>query len=322
MKFLSVDLKALVASAAIAVGLGAASSAYAGAPLVPDIIAPPPNINIGILYNQFSTAGSFYTSNGTKVGDTHIATDVPILRYVHTFSPIDGVDVGMQVIAPYVSFLGTQHIGPSPLSTNSGFAEPLLSAFAFPINDPAHDQYLNFTYFLSPPVGGYSATSQLNASTNNWVNNIEMGYSHILFGAPKAKRMDLIIWADAYFYGNNNNINNTTIGVPSFFGKGRLRTETAEQLIVYLPYYFSPATAGYVGLGFEQTFGGKETLRFNNVPGLIADTGNRNNITTLTLNAGTFVAPTIFVNAQLATDVRVRGGTKSTTLLFNIGKIF
>lgn len=323
MKPVSFGLKAVMTPAVLLAGMiGSVGSAYAGGPLVSDIIAPPPNINIGMVYNIFSTAGSFYTSNGTKVGDTHIATDTPVLRYVRTFNSFDGIQTGIQVIAPHVSFLGDQHVGPGPLSANSGFAEPQLSAFIFPVNDPAHDQYLNFTYFLSPPVGGYSSTASLNSSTNNWVNNIEAGYSHILFGKPKGERMDLIVWADAYFYGNNTDLNNTTLGVPNFFGKAKEETQNSEQFIVYLPYFFHPATAGYVGLGFEQTLGGKQTITFQNVPNLTVDTGNRINVTSVSLNAGSFVAPTVFVQGQLQYDVRVRGGAKSTTLLFQIGKIF
>jgi hypothetical protein len=251
------------------------------------------------------------------VGNTHIATDVPILRYVHTFTPIGGLNYGVQVIAPYVSFLGNQHIGPEPLSTNSGFDEPTLSAFAWPIDDPAHDQYLVMTYFLSPPVGAFNSNANLNASTHDWVNNLEVGYGHILAGQPKAKRLDFQVWYDVYFYGNNN-----AFGNAPFLGKEAEHTQTAQQVIVYLPYYFSPATAGYVGLGFEQTFGGKQTVSFQNIPSLSVDTGGRNDVTSLSVIAGTFVAPTIFVNAQLATDVRVRGGAKSTSFLFNIGKIF
>jgi hypothetical protein len=317
MKSVSFDLKALAASAAFVAGLSASGSAYAGAPLIPDIIAPPPNLNIGIVYDNFSTAGSYYTAGGTKVGNTHISTDVPVLRYIRTFSPIDGITNGIQVIAPYVSFLGNQHIGPGSLSTNNGFAEPDFSFFLFPINDPAHDQYLNFTYFLSPPVGAFNSNANLNASTKNWVNDLEVGYSHILAGKAKGKRLDLMLWSDTYFYTNNNSFGNAPL-----VGKETEHTQPAEQIIAYLPYYFAPATAGYVGLGFEQTFGGKQTVSFQNVPSLSVDTGGRNDVTSISINAGTFVAPTVFVNAQLATDVRVRGGTKSTTLVFNIGKIF
>lgn len=313
-----VDLKIMVAAAVCLLGSGMATAAHAGMPLAPDLITPPPNINVGMIYNQFSTADSFYTADGTKIGGTRVTADTPILRYVHTFSPIRGINYGIQVIAPYTVFVGNQRIGGQPFSSNSGFAEPILSAFAWPISDPAHDQYLNFTYYVSPPAGAFSSSANLNAGTNNWVNNIEVGYGHILLGSPKAQRLDFEIWGDAYFYSENN-----SYGSSAFLGREKLHTQAAEQIIAYLPYYFHPETAAYIGLGFEQTFGGKQTVSFSNVPNLIIDTGERNDVTSVSLIAGSFVASTVFVNAEVGTDVRVRGGPRNaTSILFNIGKIF
>ncbi|MCF3946530.1 transporter [Acidiphilium sp. AL] len=292
----------------------ASTSAEAAAPLPYDLPTPPPNVNVGIIYNQFSTAGSFYTANGTKVGNTHIATDVPILRYVHTFSPIDGMQWGVQVIAPDVNFLGNTKIGGASLSTNGGFAEPLLSAFIYPLDDPAEDQYLTLAYFLSPPVGAYNANSSINAGTHNWVNNPEIGYGHIVFGKPKGKRLDFQIWLDAYFYGVNND--GPAVGP---FGS-HVHTQPTGQVIVYLPYFFHPQTDAYVGLSFEQTFGGKQYLTS---PIGSFDTGNRNNVTTIGINAGSFLAPTVFAQASLGTDVRVRGGARRNVIFqIQVGKIF
>lgn len=312
----AVKTAGLVSGAALglALAVGAMTSpARAGAPLPYDLQPPPPNINIGILYNEFSPAGSFYTADGTKLGDTHINTDVVILRYVHTFNPIDGMPWGIQVIAPVVNFLGQSRLGGEPLSSNSGFDEPILSAFIWPIHDPAHDQFLNFTYFISPPVGTYNANKVLNASTNNVVNNFEMGYGHILFGKPKAKRLDLQVWLDAYFYGVNSD------GPPVGPFSSKLHTQPAGQVLVFLPYYFHPQTDAYVGLSFEQTFGGKQylTSAIGNF-----DTGNRNNVTTIGVNAGSFLTPTVLGQVSLTTDVRVRGGPKATTFLLQVAKIF
>lgn len=293
---------------------GVISSARAAAPLPYDYPEPPANINIGVLYNQFSTAGSFYTANGVKIGNTQINTDVPILRYVHIFSPIDGVGWGVQIIAPDVNFLGTPKIGGVGLSDNSGFAEPLLSAFAFPYSNPAEDENLTLAYFLSPAVGAYSASKALNASSNSIVNNFEVGFGHILAGNPKGKRLDLQVWLDAYFYGVNSS--GPAVGP---FGS-HVHTQPVGQVIVYLPYFYHPASDAYVGLSFEQTVGGKAYLtspigRF--------DTGNRNDVTTIGVNTGTFLAPTVFAQASLSTDVRVRGGAKSNVIfLVQVGKIF
>lgn len=313
------SVAALTSAATVGLTLamaGTMGSARAGAPLPYDYPAPPPNINIGILYNQFSTASTFYTANGVKVGNTHIATDVPILRYVHIFSPIDGtMPWGVQIIAPDVNFLGATKIGGGPVSTNSGFAEPLLSAFIYPYANPAEDEDLALVYFLSPPVGAYNKGTAINAGTNNIVNNFEVSYSHILGGTSKGKRLDIDVSLDAYFYGVNSD-------GPLLGGvyASHVHTQPAGQLLVYLPYYYHPATDAYVGLSFEQTIGGKAYLtspigRF--------DTGNRNNVTTIGVNTGTFLAPTIFAQASLSTDVRVRGGAKNNVIFqIQVGKIF
>ncbi|HEX7388640.1 MAG TPA: transporter, partial [Acidiphilium sp.] len=151
----------LVALGAAGVTGLATSPARAAAPLPFDLPTPPPNVNIGILYNQFSSAGSFYTANGAKVGNTSISTYVPIFRYTHTFGHIDGMQWGVQLIVPDVNFLGTPKVGGADLSNNSGLAEPALSAFIYPYDNPSEDSYLVLAYFLSPPVGAYQSTKAL-----------------------------------------------------------------------------------------------------------------------------------------------------------------
>ena len=312
---------ALAASAGLAC-FGLAGVAQAGAPLPFDFPTPPPNITVVQFYNQFSSGSSFYTANGTEVGNTHVATDVPIVRVVHTFSPIDGMIPGVQIIAPYVGFLGNTEVGGSSLTRNSGFAEPLLSAFLKVYNDPAEDQVLTLTYFISPPTGAYNPNYTLNAGTNNYVNNFEVLYSHIVLGTPKTPHLDFDVSLDSYIYSNNNNFT-------SGFFHGAEHTQPAEQILAYLPYYFHPQTGSYVGLSFEQTFGGKQYLTGNvtlpngfSFPDKI-DTGNRNDITQVGIVAGSFVAPTIAVQTQLATDVRVRGGVKNDVVfLVQVAKIF
>lgn len=302
------------------VALGLIRNASAAAPLVTDLIAPPPNINVVMGYENFSNAGSFYTPNGTRLGQTRIETDVPVLRLVHIFKPIDGIIWGAQVIEPYVAFPGEQKIGGTQLSANSGFAEPLLSAFAWPVNDPAENQYLLFAYFLSPPTGAYNNSYALNASSNNWINDLEVAYGHIIFGNPQGRRLDFQIWSDTYLYSNNAS---GTYNPDPALGNLTVHTEPAEQLVVYLPYYFHPATAGYLGLGFEQTFGGKVTDTFSNIPSLVSDTGIRNDVTSVSIIGGTFLTKTLFLNGQISTDVRARGGARNAiSVTFQIGKVF
>ncbi|MHB1303352.1 MAG: transporter [Acidiphilium sp.] len=296
--------------------LAAVVPALASQPLPYDLPTPPPNISVAMLYNEFSSAGGFYTTKGTRIGDTRIVTDTPILRFVHTFSPVGGLSWGVEVIAAETNFLGQAKLGGNDLTSQNGFGEPRFAPFVWPIDNPAKDEYLVLAYFVSPPLGAYDAGINLNPGTNNWVNNPEAGYGHILAGRPKGRRLDFEIWLDGYFYGTNDR------GPAVGLFRSRLHTEPAGQVIVYLPYYFYPKTDAYVGLSFEQTFGGKQYLTVSGPFGLTADTGNRNDVSSIGVNAGSFLAPTVFAEASLTTDVRVRGGPKSTTFIVQVGKVF
>lgn len=299
------------------------ATANAAGPLPYDGQTPPANVNVAFVYNQFASASSYFTTDGTKINNTRIRTDVPILRLVHTFKPIPGVGLlGVQVIAPYVMYLGSQEKGGTALSHGNGFAEPQLSVFLKMFTDPRIDQTLTLAYFLSPPVGTHEPGHVLNPGSNAWVNNIEIGYTHLLFGHPGHRRLDIQLWADGYFYGDNNDylIQTRAGALPA-----RLRTQPAGQIIVYLPYIVDPATAGYVGLSFEQTFGGKQTLTSDArlLQGRVFDTGTRNNFTRLGLIAGSFIAPTVFMQGEIATDLRARGGVADNVFAeIQIGTFF
>lgn len=290
-------------------------------PLPFDLPAPPPAINVGIFYNIYSSVSSFYNPRGTKIGHTRISTDVPILRLLKGFS-VGGMTAAVQVIAPYVAFSGRQEIGGRQLTHNSGFAEPQLGAYIYPINDPSSDQYLVLSYLVSPPSGSFNPNDTLNASTNNWVNQITVGYGHVLLGqAHNGRRLDLEIWGVASFYSNNSDFG--ILATPLGTSRERLDTQPSEKLIVYLPYVFHPETDGYVGLSFSQTFGGKQTVAFNPLPTGSVDTGIRTDVTTVGVFAGSFISKTVFAYSGLTTDVRSRGGPRNdVTFTFAIGKLF
>jgi hypothetical protein len=220
---------------------------------------------------------------------------------------------GVQIIAPETNFINSKIAGVD-LPSNSGFAEPQLSAFIYPYSNPTQDAYFNVTYFISPPVGAYESSASLNSSNNQLVNNLEIGYGHRLFGPPKGQRLDFQIWLDGYIYG----VNDSGPAVGPF--TSHEHTQPSGQVIVYLPYVINPATAGYVGLSFEQTWGGKSYLT---TPIGNFDTGSRMDATTVGVNAGTFIAPTVAVQASLTTNVRVRGGVKNDVVfLAQIAKVF
>ncbi|WP_241419180.1 MULTISPECIES: hypothetical protein [Acidiphilium] len=55
----------------------------------------------------------------------------------------------------------------------------------------------------------------------------------------------------------------------------------------------------------------------------LAAIGGENNFTRIGVIAGSFLSPTIFAQAQLATDVQARGGAKNDIFFqVQVGKVF
>lgn len=290
--------------------------AHAGGPLPYDGPAPPPNLNVAFVYNGVLSGSSAYTSSGAKIGNTRIQTDVSVFRFVHTFSPIHGMAWGMEYVQHYVSFLGKQQVGGLALSHDGGFTEPTLAWFIYPVSHPKQDEALVLAYYVSPPVGSYNANVALNASTNNWVNNFEVGYMHRVFGRTGGRRLDIELWADAYFYSDDT-VNGYT-----------LKANPAAQFIVYAPYFFHPSTAAYVGLSFEKMFGGQIKVSSSGSAGreplaMFAANGGESNFTQIGIVAGSFITSSVFAEGKLATDVQARGGVRNDVeFLVQVGKLF
>jgi hypothetical protein len=303
-----------IAASLVVATIGTCTTALAGQPEPTDMIAPPPNITALLFYNRYTTDSNFFTTTGDQVTGTHQVTDVPIMQLFHSFQ-VDGTTYAAQITAPYVAFLGNQHVGPIPLSANSGFVGPVFTAMAWPIANPAEDEYLNLTYTLTTPVGTYNNQYTTNPSSNNWVNDPEINFTHILFGKPSHRRLDFEVSADAFF-NTNSSFNGGPVGAVT------THIQPEEQVRFYFPYYFYPKTDAYFGLGFTQNIGGKQTVTLQNVPKHVMDTGLRTDHSYIDVLAGSFISPTIFVNLRFEHDVRVRGGFSGNTFEFRVGKIF
>jgi hypothetical protein len=203
--------------------LGAHAANAGSDPLPGEAIAPPPNTNIVMFYNVFSDAGSYAGVNGdTYDQHTHISTNSIALRYIHTFNT-GGLLTGVQMVVPYVSFIGGQETGisdiPAPagvpssvpsygpgranLSHNSGFGEPMLGAFVFPYNNPATGTYLVVGPWIDIPIGSYEKTEDLNATSNLWTYEIEAGFRTVLLGTPEKRNLAVEAWGEGYLYGSN-----------------------------------------------------------------------------------------------------------------------
>jgi Putative MetA-pathway of phenol degradation len=201
---------------------------FASDPLPGDSVAPPPNINIGIFYNEFNTAGEVGAVHGDSDSkNTHISTNILVGRYIRTFD-VGGFLSGVQVYVPYATFLGGQEAGvaniPSVapgllpafgpgsanLSHESGFGQPNFGAFSFLVNKPETGTYFVVGPWISPPVSSFNKNANLNPAQNVWVYEAEAGLRTVLIGTPATRNLSIEIWGEAYLFGSNDNSALTT----------------------------------------------------------------------------------------------------------------
>jgi hypothetical protein len=355
--------RACLFAAALSFSAGIAGKAMASDPVVGDSIAPPVNVNIGLLYNVFSDAGTFGALHGSNYSkDTKIEADITVARYIRTFE-IGGFEAGAQIYDEYYSFLGQQTLGErqlglgglapyarfgaqplgagrATLSANSGFAQPNLGAFIFPVKNPAAGQYLVIAPWISPPISSYNKNDILNPSPNAWVYEMEVGYRQTILGTQTTPNLSLELWGEVYGYGSNshsaldapyvtaNSIPAIDAGV---FGvknpvqtpsstPATFREQPTEEIHVYAPYIFNPATLAFVAPGFYQSFGGKQTYKLSN--GAVEDSGNRTNETQLRLNVGSFVSPTTQIELLGEYDIAAHGQQLARNVELRIATFF
>lgn len=349
--------------------LGLADPAFASDPLAGDAYAPPPNISMVMLYDFYHNSDKFGGQLGDPQGpnatqDTKITANIFVARYLRSFL-IDNYNAGVQVYAPYVSFLGSQHVGindlgtPAPgilpslgpgsanLTATSGFAQPDISFYIFPIADPKTQTYLLIEPWISPPISSFNKNNTLNENSQNvWTFNTEFGFRTILFGTPETRNLAIEVWQETYLYGTNSNsafaspaisANN----IPSAYTDlhaiipevpdsnpvraasvtpAEFREQPTNEFRVYLPYQFIPETHAFIAPGFYQSFGGKQTYRLNT--GAIVDSGSRTNETQLRLVLGSFVTPSIQLTVVGDYDIIAHGSPYDRALEFRLIKFF
>ena len=332
-----------------------ATAAYASDPLPSDGIAPPANVNIALFYNEFADAGAFGSAGngGTVSQNTHISADIAVVRYIRTFN-VAGLLSGVDVFEEYTGFVGNQRVGVSNIpagalgslgsgygsfSAQSGFGQPNIGIFTFPIDNAATGTYLVLHPWISPPISSFNKNSTLNPAQDSWTYEMEVGLYKTLIGTPTTRNLSISLWGEAYLFSPNNDSADVTPTVfannipplASFFGvhnpvqasstlPASFHEQPSEEVRVYLPYEFYPATDAVIAPGLFQSFGGKQY--FTLTDGMKVDSGNRTNETQLRLVASSFVSPTINITLVGEYDVANRGGPLERAILLRMAKFF
>jgi hypothetical protein len=318
-------LRALRFGVAVAATLGVGTAAWASDPLPNDSVAPPVNINFGIFYNELINSGAF--APGVTGAHTHVATDVTVLRYVHTFK-VKGLEAGVQMYLPIVEFLGRQTINGRDATSHSGFGQPNFSLFFWPVNSPATGTYVVVSPWVSPPIGGFNPDDTLNPTSgtpgNAWFEEIEIGARTLLMGTPKTPNLALEGWTTTYFYQSNPHFR--VRGTPFGALGASYRQQPEEELRAYAIYTINPVNAATIALGYYQSFGGKQTMKIPKLGQLgldpIVDTGQRTSESQLRLFGSIMATRTVQIGAYIYYDIAAHGGAKKRLIGIRVAKLF
>ena len=297
-------------------------------PLSGDAIAPPPDVNIVLYYNVFTDAGVLEPVRGGGYGkDTHISLDIQALRYIRTFN-IDGMLSGVQLVQPYVGFVGNQvlgvpHLPPSfgpgrvSLSHSAGFDQPSFGAFIFPVARPATGTYVVAGFWVAPPIGNYNKNAALNFTENLPTGELEAGARTVLLGSATGRNLSTELWGDGLFYGSNSRSSLAVLGSPL---PARLSQQPSGEIRFYLPYVFLPATLATFTPGLYQSFGGKQIFTLAN--GAKLDAGTRTQETQLRFMLSSYLSPHWQVILNTEYDVAAHGGPLNRNIELRVATFF
>jgi hypothetical protein len=353
--------QAWMLSAAYALSTLAAAGALASDPLPGDTVAPLPNSNLIMLYDEYQNDDRYGGQPGNAHGpdstkDTHLAGNFFVLRYVHGFS-LAGHDAGVQVYLPYVAYFGGQSAGindlgsaapgllPSigrghvNLSNTSGFAQPNFGAFFYPLANRETGTYLMLGPWVVPPIGSFDKASNLNASPNLWTFEAEFSFRTLLFGTPQTRNLAFVIWEENYLYLSNPNaaaagdtiFADTIPPIYRSLGAANPVITTAARDAVFRE---QPTTELRLYLPYTIL----PSARFYISPGLfqsfggkqtykisgagILDSGARTAETQLRLVASSFVSPTMQILLAADYDVAAHGGPYQRSVEIRVLKAF
>lgn len=351
----------VIFGAAFAACVGFSANALASDPLPGEAFAPPLNSNILLFYDEYQNDDRFGGQPGDPHGpdathDTKFETNILVARYVRTFS-LGGFNAGVQVYLPYVTFLGEQRAGINNLgsaapgllptlgrgsinlSKTSGFGQPSLGAYLFPIANRQSGTYALFGPWIDPPVSSFNKNSDLNPSQNVWAFEMEFAFRTVLLGTPVTPNLAIEIWQEDYFYLSNSHsaVSGDVVSadaIPPIYRSlgvanpvkttptigATFREQPTTELRVYLPYEPVPAVHFYIAPGLYQAFGGKQTYAVNGAG--IVDSCRRTEETQLRLIIASFVSPTVQLLFSGDYDIAAHGTPYNRTLEFRLVKYF
>lgn len=254
-----------------------------------DYTAAPAGTTLGLLYMQHAERESLY-ANGDKVaGGGKFSSDVGILRFIH-FMELGGYIIDPQILIPFGNLHGSGDF--SSLGSNGGFADPVLAATLWTINDPVNRRYLGITPFLYVPVGNYDRDQALNMGENRWRYALQLGY---IQGIGDKFTVDLL--GDVTFYGDNTDYGSAG---------ATLKQDPTYQFQAFGRYHIRPDLD--LRLGVARSWTGR-----TKVDGV--ETGGDAMVTKFSIGLGWQVVPRTQLLFVYGRDIKVTDGFKEENRL-------
>jgi hypothetical protein len=263
-----------------------------------DLMPAPAGTNALLSYSTFTTRQSFVTNQGQTIEDgTKLDSYIGILRYVH-YADIGGFTVAPQVLLPY-GRLYDGSLGGVSLNDTGGFADPIVAAPFWFVNNQQSGTSLAIVPYLFVPLGKYDAGEALNLGENRWKFDLQLGGTQDLGHGFLMQAS-----ADVMWYGPNSDAMGN--------GIGDLRQDNTYQAQIWLTYAPPKDPSWKFSLGYSKYWGGDQSI--NGVENGIATESDQ-----LRLQVSKFVTPTFQVQGLVQRDLDVQGGFREdlrTTVRF------
>jgi len=245
-----------------------------------DFVPAPAGTNLALLYYAYGMSNEYVDSEGNKVQNSSLQSNIAIARYVRYFD-LAGMIADINILQPFGGFSDVK-IGGAPL-THDHFAlgNTTLVFTIWPINNKENEIYFGVANYLNIPTGSYDRNTSVNLGDNRWSFAIQPG-----FHARVYDKISVDLVADVTFYGDNND------AVPS---GGRLTQDPSFTALAWLNYNVTPTTVASIGV--SHTYGGEQRLDGMSLGDAY--------VTKVRAALSTFVTPTSQILFQVDHDVSV-----------------
>ena len=202
-----------------------------------DYIPAPPGTFLFCSYFKHITANKLY-KNGDKV-----SSDFNLSQNIGIFRPVYYTQVGPFTIDPQALILygdaelDGEYVGGNQFST-TGFADPVVLATLWFVNDPKNKLWVGFTPYVTLPLGDYDRRRVLNLGANRWAFKPEVG---MVKGFGEKFFLDLIV--NGEFYTDNDDYGSASQSTrleqdPTVGFETHLSYDITKQWFISLDYYY------------------------------------------------------------------------------------